>query len=280
MTRYLKWEGRLASAVLIAALVGVLIFFYTPIATLIAFSFKESRFMSIPFEGWSLQWYNELLSSEDFLPALFHSFLIAVITTVVTGVIGTAGAIAWVRYNFRFKRLFQALAVLPLIFPQLLLGVMLLFWFSVLSSWLDFGPSMWTVIPGHVLYVTPFVLLIVSVQVYGLDDSLEQAARDAGAGEWAVFREITFPLIWPGVFAAMVFAFLLSWGNFYITYSLSGTTRTLPTFVFSGIHIGSSPVYPALATLTFVPALVLVLLADVYRRRGARRPKQGTPAQA
>lgn len=279
MKRYLVWENRLASALLVAALVGTLVFFYTPIATLIAFSFKETRFLALPFDGLSLKWYWELLATEDFWPALLHSFLIALVTTAVTGVVGTAAAIAWVRYSFRFKRLFQGLAILPLIFPQLLLGVMLLFWFSVLGDWLDFSPGLLTVIPGHVLYITPFVLLIVSVQVHGLDDSLEQAARDAGAGEWTVFREVTFPLIWPGVFAAIVFAFLLSWGNFYVTYSLSGTVRTLPTFVFSGIHIGSSPIYPALATLTFVPALLLVIIADSYRRRGARRARAGVAAK-
>jgi len=280
MKRYLAWESRLANLVLVGGLVGVLVFFYAPIATLIAFSFKETRFLALPFEGFSLKWYGELLATGDFWPALLHSFLIAAVTTAITGVVGTAAAIAWVRYSFRFKRLFQALAIMPLIFPQLLLGVMLLFWFSVLGAWLNFSPGLLTVIPGHVLYVTPFVLLIVSVQVYGLDDSLEQAARDAGAGEWTVFREITFPLIWPGVFAAIVFAFLLSWGNFYITYSLSGTLRTLPTFVFSGIHIGSSPIYAALATLTFVPALALVILADAYRRRGARRARAAGAAEA
>lgn len=270
MRRYLAIERIGATTVLIAVLLGVLAFFYVPIVTLIVFSFTESRYLTLPFEGLSLKWYGELFATKDFWPAIWHSFLISAVTTAITGTLGTAAAIAWVRYRFRFKRLFQGLAIMPLVFPQLMLGVMLLFWFSVLGNWLDFSPGLATVIPGHVLYITPFVLLIVSVQVYGLDADLEQAARDAGAGEWRVFREITFPLIWPGVFAGIVFAFLLSWGNFYITYSLSGTARTLPTFIFSGIHVGSSPVYPALATLTFLPALALVALAESYRRRSAR----------
>ena len=106
----------------------------------------------------------------------------------------------------------------------------------------------------------------------GTFESFDQRrARDCGADTWQVYREVTLPIIWPGIFSAMIFVFLLSWGNFYLTYSLNGTERTLPTFIFSGIAVGSSPLYPALATVIFVPALVLVIVADTFRRRAARR---------
>jgi spermidine/putrescine transport system permease protein len=91
-----------------------------------------------------------------------------------------------------------------------------------------------------------------------------------------VFREITFPLLWPGILSAATFAFLLSWGNFYVSYSLAGTARTLPIFVYSGIAVGSSPIYPALATLNFIPALILVFLVDFLRRRALKRQKLAT----
>ena len=86
-----------------------------------------------------------------------------------------------------------------------------------------------------------------------------------------VYRYVTIPLLWPGIFSAAIFSFLLSWGNFYLTYSLAGAARTLPTFVFSGIATGSSPLYPAMATVVFVPGIVLVMVADALRRRAARR---------
>lgn len=264
-------EGKLANAVLYGSVVAVLLFFYTPIATLILFSFSESRFLSFPIEEFSARWYAELFNSKDFWPALKNSALLASVSTLFATALGTGGAIAWVRWTFRFQRSFQALTFAPLLFPQLLLGVVMLLWFSVLGNIFEFSPALWTAVVGHVVYITPFAMVIIAVQVHGFDNTLEDAARDAGATPVQVFREVTLPLIWPGVFAAAIFAFLLSWGNFYVTYSLSGTARTLPTFVFSGIAVGSSPVYPALATVTFVPALILIAVADVFRRRAAAR---------
>jgi spermidine/putrescine transport system permease protein len=266
-----RLESRLANIMLYGAVAGVLVFFYVPIFTLILFSFTESRFLTYPIQSYSLRWYVELLDNRNFWAALRNSAMLAAATTLLATPLGIGGAIAWIRYRFRFRRAFQVLTFAPLLFPQLLLGVVMLLWFSVLGAWLGFSPSLWTAIVGHVVYITPFTIVIIAVQVYGFDDTLEDAARDAGASSWQVFREVTLPLIWPGVFAAAIFAFLLSWGNFYITYSLSGTARTLPTFVFSGIAVGSSPIYPALATLTFVPALLLVFLADRLRQRAARR---------
>lgn len=274
-----RLQAVLADAVLYGSVAAVLIFFYIPILTLVVFSFTESRFLTFPIESFSVRWYGALFAANDFWPALRNSALLALVSTVFATLFGTGGAIAWIRYRFRFQRLFQAVTFAPLLFPQLLLGVVMLLWFSVLGAWLDFSPSLWTAILGHVVYITPFALVIIAVQVHGFDDTLEDAARDSGANRWQVFREVTLPLIWPGVLAAAIFAFLLSWGNFYITYSLSGTARTLPTFVFSGIAVGSSPIYPALATLTFVPALVLVGVADVFRRRAMARRMAPAPTE-
>ncbi|WP_138936141.1 ABC transporter permease [Roseovarius arcticus] len=270
MTRY-RTEGVIAGVILYGSVAAVLIFFYVPIFTLIVFSFSESRFLSFPIEGFSIKWYFALFASREFWPALGNSAILAGVSTTIATTLGTGGAIAWMRWRFRFQRSFQIVSFAPLLFPQLLLGVAMLLWFSVLGGWFDFSPALWTAIIGHIVYITPFALIIIAVQVHGFDDTLEDAARDAGATNWQVFREITLPLIWPGVMSAAIFAFLLSWGNFYVTYSLAGTARTLPTFVFSGIAVGSSPVYPALATVTFVPALLLLGLADWFRRRAAKR---------
>lgn len=219
-----------------------------------------------------------MLRKPDFLSALTNSALVAAVSTVFATVLGTAGAIAWMRYRFRFQQIFRAVTFAPLLFPQLLLGVVMLLWFSVLGQWFGFSTGLPTVIIGHIVYITPFALVIIAVQVYGFDETLEDAARDAGANGWEVFREVTFPLLWPGIFSAATFAFLLSWGNFYVSYSLAGTARTLPTFVYSGIAVGSSPIYPALATLNFVPALALVVLADIIRRRALKRQRLAIPA--
>lgn len=268
-----RLETRLANIILYGSVVLVLIFFYIPILTLIAFSFTESRFLTFPIQGFSLDWYFALFAEKNFLPALWGSVQLAFVTTIFCTVLGATGAVAWIRFRFRFQRAFQVLSFAPLLFPQLMLGVVMLLWFSVLGNMFDFSTALWTAIIGHVVYITPFALIIIAVQVHGFDDTLEDAARDSGANRWQVLREVTIPILWPGIFSAGIFSFLLSWGNFYLTYSLSGASRTLPTFVYSGIAVGSSPIYPALATLTFIPALLLVGLADFFRRRAAARMK-------
>ncbi|MGX5664620.1 ABC transporter permease [Rhizobium daejeonense] len=267
------FKNRTVSALLIGSILVLLVFLYIPIVTLVVFSFTGSRVLTLPIESFSLEWYGELWRKPDFLPAVINSAVVAIITTVFATLLGTAGAIAWIRYRFRMQRAFQTLTFAPLLFPQLLLGVVMLLWFSVLGSWLGFSTGLATVVIGHVVYITPFALVVVAVQVYGFDDTLEDAARDAGATGYEVFREVTFPLLWPGILSAATFAFLLSWGNFYVSYSLAGTARTLPVFVYSGIAVGSSPIYPALATLNFLPALGLVAFAEVMRRRALKRQK-------
>lgn len=261
----------LIDVLLVGSVALFLAFLYVPIVTLVVFSFTGSRMLTLPIESWSTEWFGALLARPDFFPALKNSTLVATISMIFATVLGTAGAIAWVRFKFRFQQTFRLLTFAPLLFPQLLLGVVMLLWFSVLGQWLGFSTGLVTIVIGHIVYVTPFALVIVAVQVYGYDETLEDAARDAGASGWDVFREVTLPLLWPGIFSALTFSFLLSWGNFYVSYSLGGTMRTLPTFVYSGIAVGSSPIYPALATLNFVPALILVIVADVVRRRAARR---------
>lgn len=272
-----RLKNTLVDTFFVGTVALLIFFFYVPILTLVAFSFTGSRVLTFPIEGFSLQWYGELFRKPDFLPAVANSAIVATISTLFATILGSAGAVAWIRYRFRFQNTFRVISFLPLLFPQLLLGVVMLLWFSVLGNWLGFSTGLATVIIGHIVYITPFALVIVAVQVYGFDEALEDAARDAGATGWEVFREVTFPLLWPGIMSAATFAFLLSWGNFYVSYSLAGTARTLPIFVYSGIAVGSSPIYPALATLNFIPALLLVFLADFLRRRALRRQKLATP---
>jgi spermidine/putrescine transport system permease protein len=260
-------ESMLVDIILYVAMAAVLLFFYVPVFTLIAFSFQEGRYLTLPFEGISTKWYAALFNSAPALDALWNSTVIAVIATVFATIIGSMAAIVAVRYRFNGRLAFQVLTGSPLAFPQLLLGIVLLLWFSVLGRWFGFNTGIVTAIIGHVVYIVPFVMFIVAVQVHNFDPVLEDAARDCGASLWEVYRHVTIPLLWPGIFSAAIFAFLLSWGNFYITYSLAGSTRTVPTFIFNGIAIGSSPLYPAIATVVFIPGILLVLLANRFRAR-------------
>lgn len=266
-----KFEARFVNTGLVSSVILVLVFFYIPIFTLIMFSFKEGRILSLPFEGWSLRWYEELFSNGEVAKAALNSFFVAAASTLASTAIGLGAAQSFVRFSFRGKTVFQIVAMAPLVFPQLLLGVVLLLWFSVLGNTFDFSNNLFTAIMGHCVYLVPFTTIIIAVQAASFDPTLEQAAQDFGATPWEVFREVTFPVLWPGVFSAAIFAFLLSWGNFYISYSLTGTERTLPTFVFSGMALGSTPLYPALATVTFVAGLLLIVFAEGIRRRALRK---------
>jgi spermidine/putrescine transport system permease protein len=262
-----RLQSQLINIALYGGVAVMLVFFYIPIFTLIAFSLQSGRFLTLPFDGISLKWYGDLFQNADAGVAVWNSTYIALVATIVSTVIGSMAAIVAIRYRFSGRQLFRGLSAAPLVFPQLLLGIVLLMWFSVLGKWFDFNTGITTAIIGHVVYITPFVLVIVAVQVFNFDATLEDAARDCGASNWEVYRYVTIPLLWPGIFSAALFAFLLSWGNFYLTYSLAGSARTLPTFVFSGIAVGSSPLYPAIATVVFIPGLVLVVLAERFRRR-------------
>lgn len=264
-------SDRLIDVILYGSVAAVLVFLYIPIFTLIGFSFQQGRFLVLPFEDFSLDWYGALFRNAAAASALWNSTLIAFVSMILSTALGTAAAIVAVRYRFKGKIAFLGLSAAPLAFPQLLMGVVLLLWFSVLGRWLDFNTGMATAIIGHVVYITPFAMIIVAVQVFNFDASLEDAARDCGAKPWEVYRYVTIPLLWPGIFSAAIFSFLLSWGNFYLTYSLAGSARTLPTFVFSGIATGSSPLYPAMATVVFVPGIILVMVADALRRRAAKK---------
>ncbi|MEH6739741.1 MAG: ABC transporter permease [Sulfitobacter sp.] len=272
------FEARFINVGLISSVIAVLIFFYIPIFTLILFSFKEGRYLNLPFDGWTLDWYRDLFTNSDVGKATLNSLIIAVSAMLISTAVGLGAAQSFVRFDFRGKKAFQLVALAPLVFPQLLLGVVLLLWFSVLGNIFDFSNNLLTAIIGHCVYLVPFTTIIISVQAATFDPTLEQAAQDFGASPWEVFREVTFPILWPGIFSAAIFAFLLSWGNFYITYSLSGTGRSLPTFVFSGMALGSTPLYPALATVTFVAGLLLIVVAESLRRRSLART-QGAPKE-
>lgn len=260
-------DQRIVPVILYSSVVLTLLLFYLPILALIAFSFRAGRHLVLPFDGVTLDWYRNLFRNADFVEATAHSAAIAAIVMVASTVCGTLLAIAAMRFRFRFKMLLLGLNLAPIFFPQLLLGIVLLLWFSVLGSWFDFSLGFSTVVVGHIVYVTPFAAIVVAVRLAALDEQLDDAARDCGARSWQVYRYVTLPLLWPGILSAAIFSFLLSWSNFYISFNLSGTTPVLPVFVYAGLAFNSSPTFPAIATVFFLPMIVLVVLAERLRRR-------------
>lgn len=247
-------HGRIHLIFIIYGILGYL-FLYLPVFLLILFSFNESAAGSLPFTGLTLKWYRDLLADFLVINAFWTSLKVALATSLLATIIGTAAAFPMARLVFRFKETLRIIFTLPIMVPGLLIGIALLIFFS---SWLDLNLSLGTVIIGHVVFTTPFVVLVVTARLLDFDYRLEWAAADLGATPFQTFRQVTFPLIFPGVLAGALFAFTLSLDEFIITFFTIGPQSTLPMYIFSQVKFGITPKVNALATIMFVGSIIIL----------------------
>jgi spermidine/putrescine transport system permease protein len=241
--------------------VAAYLFLHLPIAVLAAFSFNESRFTQ--WEGFSLRWYRALLADSALQEAALNSLLIAVASTVVSTVIGTACAYGlWKR---RSAWLTGSL-YLSLISPEIIVGISLLALFQWVFRFLHLPLGMHTVITAHVSFSVAYVVVVVLSRLRTMDRSLEEAALDLGATEWHAFREVTLPQLTPGIAAAALLAFTLSFDDYVITSLVAGVdSETLPMLVYSAARRGSTPVLNAISTVLVVGLGALILLSERLR---------------
>lgn len=232
-------------------------FLYLPVLLLAFLSFNESAAGNLPFTGLTLKWYSDLFSDYLVIDAFKNSLLVAALTSLISTAIGTAAAFPLVRAAIRFKEYLRVAFILPMMIPGLLIGIALLVFFS---SLLNLPLSLGTVIIGHVVMTTPFVVLVVSSRLVGFDRRLEWAAADLGANPAAAFRHVTFPLILPGILAGALFSFTLSLDEFVITLFTIGPQTTLPLYVFSQVKFGVTPKINALATLLLLGSVMILLV--------------------
>ena len=238
-------------------LYGVLIlsFLYMPLLGTALASFSKKRYVSFPISQYTTKWYSKAYDSLTIAQLVETSFFVALAVTALCIVVGFFGALAYARYEWKGRRVFQKFLLLPIFFPQAVLGLALLLWFNFLGI----VPSWKTAIVAHLVWVAPIGTLIMAIQAYSFDPSLEEAARDMGATRWQVFREITFPLLLPGVLSGGLFCFLLSWGNFPLSLFTTGADSTLPEWLYAKMIMGYSPLVPTVGTLTVVGAGVFIL---------------------
>lgn len=250
----------------------VFIFFYAPILVLIIFSFNSSRFVS-QWEGFSLAWYAKLFSNEAIGLALRNSLIVASISTVVSTILATLVAVGMERFRFRGRTALDSMLYLPIIIPDIAMAVMLLLFFVQAGQALGvFGVrvslGLGTVILAHVAFNVSFVAVTVRARLADFDRSLEEAARDLYADEWATFRHVTLPLIMPGILAGALLAFTLSLDDFVITFFTSGPgSTTLPLRIYSMVKTGITPEINALSTLMLGASMALVFLSLALQRR-------------
>lgn len=260
---------RTARALLYAYGILILGFLYLPLVSVGFASVSKSRYLSFPIRRYATQWYGKAVESQTVQDLLWTSLTIALIVTVVSMVVGFFGALAFARYQWRFRGLFQKVILLPIFFPQAVLGLALLMWFNSVGI----IPDWKTAIVAHLVWISPIATLIIAIRAYGFESALEEAARDMGASTWVVMKEITIPLLTPGVIAAGLFAFLLSWGNFPLSLFTTGVDSTLPEWLYAKMVSGYSPLVPTVGILSIATSLVLLTVAFlvIWATRGAQR---------
>jgi spermidine/putrescine transport system permease protein len=257
-----------ARRLLAAHSVVVYLFLYAPIAVLAVLSFNAGMQVSL-WRGFSFRWYRALVTDPEVRDGAVNSLLIAGIATVIATVVGTMAAIALARWDARSRRARSALTAtrgllyLPLIVPEIILGVALLTGFTLLQVRL----SMTTVVIAHVAFTVSYVAVVVRARLAGLDRSLEEAAADLGAGPLAAFVRVTLPLAAPGIAAGALLAFTISLDDYVVTSLVAGSeSQTLPVKVYSMIHNNVTPEINAVCTVLLVFTVVLTLIAQRLMR--------------
>ena len=245
--------------------VGVadLLFLYAPIAILIVFSFNASK-LSARWQGFSLQWYAKLFSDEALISSTVNSLVVASVSTILATVLGVLTAWTLERCAFWGQAAFESLLLMPIVIPEIMMGVAMLLFFVMIGLPL----SLLTMIIAHTIFNFPVVALIVRARLRKLDPLLEEAAHDLGATPWLVFRRITLPLLMPGVIGAVLMAFTLSLDDFIISFFLAGAgSTTLPVKVYGMLKTAVTPEVNALSAVLVVISMVLVTVATWIQRK-------------
>jgi ABC-type spermidine/putrescine transport system permease subunit II len=262
--RLVRWLLRIWGVV-------VLGFLYLPIAFLILFSFEDSKTIGFPIPGFTLHWYQGIPDNDQLIQAVLNSVTVALVVAVLATIIGTMAAFALVRAGLRYPNVGRILFTMPIMLPGILIGVGLLVF---LASFIHVRFSLGTVIAGHLVLTTPFVILIVGARLQGFDQRLEWAAADLGASPPNVLRRIILPLIFPAILAGALIAVTLSIDEFVVTFFTIGPQLTLPIYIYTQIKFGVTPEVNAIATVVMLGTVLVFGLAALVAtggRAAARR---------
>ncbi len=274
MSKRTPWTKRIFS------LYGILFLFfvYAPIIMIVVFSFNANPINMMIWSGFTLDWYwtifgyptalNEqtlyVESTDQLLAAVKNSLIVAATTTTISTILGTMTALALYRYRFYARPFYQGLLYMPMVMPDIVLGIALLVFF------VNFGVQLGlvSIIIGHCTFLISYVFVVVSARLAGMDETLEQASADLGADGWTTFRRITLPLILPGVIGGALLAFIISMDDLVITYFIAGVdSTTLPVFIYGMLRRGVKPEINAIATLMLLFSIAIASLGLYFRRK-------------
>lgn len=242
-----------------------LAFLYVPVLFLPLFSFNDSNYIAFPLQGFTTEWYRQMLGHEAMWASLANSLKVGAAASVLGTILGVFGAKAVTRYHIPGKKPLVFVIMLPLVIPGILLGVALL----ILLSRMGVTLSLYTVTMGHVLIVTPFAMATLIPRFEGFDKAMEEASADLGANAWWTFWRVTLPMVLPGVVASLLLCFTISFDEFIIAFMLTGTEPTLPIFMYGQLRFPDRlPPVLALGSIIIFVSFVVLCFSLWLRRYG------------
>ncbi len=239
-------------------LIALLLVMYLPIVIVIVYSFNASK-IDAQWTGFTLDWYARLFQNDALMDALKNSLLLATLSCAASAVIGTIGAVGIVRADLKTKGLIENISAIPIMIPEIILGMAFLAFFSFLR--LPFG--MLTLVIAHTSFSIPYIFILVKSRLVGIDKSIGDAARDLGATQARMFFDITLPLLAPAVVSGMLLAFAMSLDDVVISFFVTGAeTNTLPVKIYSQLKVGVTPEINALCTVMLLVTFLVILTSQ------------------
>ena len=253
-------------------------FIYLPLLTVIFLSFNSNPINMMVWDGFTFDWYKSIFgystkldedaiyleSTDQLLSSLKNSLLVSTTTTLISTFIGTMTALALARFRFKFKSFYRALIFLPMLIPDIVLGIALLIFFVTIGIKL----SLLSIIIGHCTFLSSYVFIVVSARLAGMNETFEEASFDLGANRLTTFRKITLPIISPGIIGGALLPFIISLDDLVITYFISGVgSTTLPVFIYGIMRRGIKPEINAIATLMIVASLIIAGAGLYFRSK-------------
>ncbi|MBR0599607.1 ABC transporter permease [Sinanaerobacter chloroacetimidivorans] len=262
-----EWKRKLGKSISTIYAILVYAFIYAPIAIMVVFSFNDQK-TNYYWKGFTLQWYEKLFNHSSIVEYLWNSLFIAVAATLISVIIGTIGAVGLIRFEFRMKKLVNHSLYIPIVIPEVVLGISLLMLFEIIHLPLGF----FAIILSHATFCIPFVIIIMRGRLAGMDLSVEEASMDLGANRMVTFFRVTLPMLIPGIISGAFMSFTLSIDDVIISNFVSGPySTTLPVKILSLVKTGLSPEVNALATLMIAVILLALLLNTVVQALVKRR---------
>lgn len=247
-------------------------FIYVPILIIIIYSFNDTR-LSGNWEGFTFDWYISLFDNRNVMEALMNSLTVAVVSTIISTMLGTAAALGLRNLGRRGRSGMNGLLYLPVIIPDIIMGLSLLVLFSQLN--IPLGKT--TVMIAHITFSISYVYVVVNARLSGMGKQLDEAAQDLGATPWQAFRHVTLPQIAPGIISGALIAFTLSLDDFMVSFFVAGpSSTTLPIYIYAQVKRGISPEINALCTILILVSITLILLAQYILNRGSGDKKHKT----